>query len=184
MEEDEAQQEEDNDSPKQEKANSEWQPHDEKEENKYVFGSGYVEGLWSTKKSQFRERFCQKQIVFVTHPLFTHPPIPAVGPLYPLSKITWGTPKSPQIWIPPGVRRLTGGEAQLAMCGTLGPPFYFIFIFYFLIITLILFVPIKDYYEHKLYEIPSWKNVFTNKLFLFSPIPSLPRSLPPALHVL
>jgi hypothetical protein len=33
MEEDEAQQEEDNDSPKQEKANSEWQPHDEKEEN-------------------------------------------------------------------------------------------------------------------------------------------------------
>jgi hypothetical protein len=40
------------------------------------------------------------------------------------------------------------------------PLFSFLFIFYFLIITLILFVPIKDYYAHKLYEITELEQYF------------------------
>jgi hypothetical protein len=41
-----------------------------------------VEGLWSTKKSQFGERFYQNHNVFITHPDYTCPRVPA-RPTYP-----------------------------------------------------------------------------------------------------
>jgi hypothetical protein len=44
-----------------------------------------LEGLWSTKKSQFRERFCKKHNSFVTHRTCTRPPIP-VRPTWPSTR--------------------------------------------------------------------------------------------------
>jgi hypothetical protein len=105
-------------------------PYPSRRHPSHVLEVDRVEGLWSTKKLQFRERFRQKQIVLVTQPLFTHSPILASGPLYLLSKITWGTQKSPRIRIPPGVQRLTGEEAQLATYATPGPPFFLFYLFF------------------------------------------------------
>jgi hypothetical protein len=59
-----------------------------------------------------------------------------------------------------------------------GPPFSFIFIFYFLIITLI---PIKDYYAHKLYEITRVRKMFSPINYFFFHL-SLPCPCPRRLH--
>jgi hypothetical protein len=56
-----------------------------------------VEGLWSTKKSQFGERFCPKRIVFLTHHAHTHVVYPLDPPKFPSSAVPATWPVCPRV---------------------------------------------------------------------------------------
>jgi hypothetical protein len=109
------------------------------------------------------------------HPTFFYPPTyTRVRPTIPVvknhmrdTKITTNTNPTRRA-TPHGRRGSTGHTTRRGSIG-ITPLFSFLYLFfYFLIITLILFVPIKDYYAHKLYEITRVRKMFLPINYFFT----------------
>jgi hypothetical protein len=97
------------------------------------------------KNRNFESFSAKNELYFFTQPLFTHPPVPAS----PLSKNLWWTQKSPQTQSYPACDASREERPNTQRAALQVRLFYFILTFYFIIVTLILFVQIKDKNHHK-----------------------------------